>query len=44
MGTKGVKLCHSFRQWIVPGKVELQLQQQGGGGEDGEAGAWQGGD
>jgi len=39
VGTKGVKLCHSFRQWIVPGKVEMQLSRanastDGEGGEE----------
>jgi hypothetical protein len=45
VGAKGVKMCHSFRQWIVPGKVELQLQQpeQPGRGEGG-AGGGGGGD
>ena len=33
-------MCHSFRQWIVPGRVELQLQQpeRTGAGVDGHEG------
>lgn len=44
VGAKGVKMCHSFRQWIVPGKVELQLQmQQPQQPDDGEGGGGGGG-
>lgn len=27
VGARGAKLCHSFRQWIVPGVARLQLQR-----------------
>ena len=27
VGARGAKLCHSFRQWIVPGVAQLQLQR-----------------
>ena len=28
VGTRDSKLCHSFRQWIVPGVAQLQVVQQ----------------
>ena len=30
VGTRGARLCHSFRQWIVPGVAKMQVTPAGG--------------